>query len=29
MMQRWSDYLDQLRDGGTILRPAFPAARRA
>jgi len=29
MMQRWSDYLDQLRDGGKILRPAFPAARRA
>ncbi|MBN8815820.1 MAG: tyrosine-type recombinase/integrase [Sphingomonas sp.] len=29
MMQRWSDYLDQLRDGGKILRPVFPAARRA
>ncbi|WP_242129281.1 integrase arm-type DNA-binding domain-containing protein [Sphingobium sp. Sx8-8] len=29
MMQRWSDYLDRLRDGGKILRPAFPAARRA
>lgn len=29
MMQRWSDYLDKLRDGGKILRPAFPAARRA
>jgi len=29
MMQRWSDYLDQLRDGGKILRPAFPVARRA
>jgi integrase len=29
MMQRWSDYLDQLRDGGKILRPSFPAARRA
>lgn len=29
MMQRWSDYLDQLREGGKILRPAFPAARRA
>lgn len=29
MMQRWSNYLDQLRDGGKILRPAFPAARRA
>jgi integrase len=29
MMQRWSDHLDQLRDGGKILRPAFPAARRA
>ncbi|MBV2147545.1 tyrosine-type recombinase/integrase [Sphingobium sp. AS12] len=29
MMQRWSDYLDQLRGGGKILRPAFPAARRA
>lgn len=29
MMQRWSDYLDELRDGGKILRPSFPAARRA
>lgn len=29
MMQRWSDYLDQLREGGKILRPSFPAARRA
>lgn len=29
MMQRWSDYLDQLRDGGKILRPSFPAAGRA
>jgi len=29
MMQRWSDYLDQLRDVGKILRPSFPAARRA
>jgi integrase len=28
MMQRWSDYLDQLRDGGKILRPSFPSARR-
>lgn len=27
MMQRWSDYLDQLRDGGTILRPDFGAKR--
>jgi integrase len=23
MMQHWSDYLDQLRDGATILRPSF------
>ena len=23
MMQEWSDYLDQLRDGATILRPQF------
>jgi len=29
MMQRWSDYLDELRDGGKILRPNFPAARHA
>lgn len=29
MMQRWSDYLDQLRDGGKILRPKFPLARSA
>lgn len=29
MMQRWSDYLDELRDGGKILRPSFPSARRA
>ncbi len=28
MMQSWSDYLDELRDGGKILRPSFPAARR-
>jgi len=27
MMQRWSDYLDQLRDGGKILRPEFGAKR--
>ena len=27
MMQRWSDYLDQLRDGGKVLRPDFKAAR--
>jgi integrase len=27
MMQRWSDYLDELRDGGKILRPSFPVAR--
>lgn len=26
MMQHWSDYLDQLRDGARILRPAFRAA---
>ncbi|WP_246586861.1 tyrosine-type recombinase/integrase [Stakelama flava] len=29
MMQRWSDYLDQLRDGGTVLRPDFQAAKRS
>lgn len=29
MMQHWSDYLDELRDGGKILRPNFPSARRA
>lgn len=29
MMQSWSDYLDELRDGGKILRPTFPTARRA
>lgn len=29
MMQRWSDYLDELRDGGKIVRPSFPAARHA
>lgn len=23
MMQRWSDYLDQLRDGGQVVRPVF------
>jgi integrase len=23
MMQHWSDYLDQLRDGARILRPLF------
>lgn len=28
MMQSWSDYLDELRDGGKILRPSFPSARR-
>ena len=27
MMQRWSDYLDDLRDGGKILRPEFGAKR--
>lgn len=29
MMQSWSDYLDELRDGGKILRPSFPSVRRA
>lgn len=29
MIQSWSDYLDELRDGGKILRPSFPSARRA
>ena len=29
MMQSWSDYLDELRDGGKILRPSFSSARRA
>ena len=28
MMQSWSDYLDELRDGGKILRLSFPSARR-
>jgi integrase len=27
MMQHWSDYLDQLRDGATILRPDFVQGR--
>lgn len=27
MMQHWSDYLDQLRDGGKVLRPDFQAAK--
>jgi len=27
MMQHWSDYLDRQRDGGTVLRPDFKAAR--
>lgn len=27
MMQRWSDYLDELRDGGKILRPEFGVKR--
>ncbi len=27
MMQHWSDYLDQLRDGGKVLRPDFKAVR--
>lgn len=27
MMQHWSDYLDQLRDGGKVLRPDFGRAR--
>lgn len=27
MMQRWSDYLDELRDGGNVLRPEFGAKR--
>ena len=26
MMQHWSDYLDQLRNGATILRPQFGVA---
>lgn len=29
MMQHWSDYLDQLRDGGKVLRPDFQAAKRS
>ncbi|MBY8829194.1 tyrosine-type recombinase/integrase [Hephaestia mangrovi] len=29
MMQHWSDYLDQLRDGGAVLRPDFRAGRKA
>lgn len=28
MMQHWSDHLDQLRNGGTVVRPDFQAARR-
>lgn len=28
MMQRWSDYLDELRDGGNILRPDFTAVQQ-
>jgi len=28
MMQHWSDYLDQLRDGATILRPDFRRDQR-
>lgn len=27
MMQHWSDYLDELRDGAQILRPAFGQAK--
>ncbi len=27
MMQHWSDYLDQLRDGGNVLRPDFGKSR--
>ena len=27
MMQHWSDYLDQLRDGAKILRPQFGRGR--
>lgn len=27
MMQHWSDHLDTLRDGGTVLRPDFGAKR--
>jgi integrase len=29
MMQHWSDYLDQLRDGGKVLRPDFQTAKRS
>ncbi len=29
MMQHWSDYLDQLRDGGKLLRPDFQATKRS
>lgn len=28
MMQRWSDYLDELRDGGQVIRADFRTARR-
>jgi integrase len=28
MMQSWSDYLDDLRNGAKILRPNFPSAKR-
>lgn len=29
MMQHWSDYLDQLRDGGKVLRLDFQVAKRS
>lgn len=29
MMQHWSDYLDQLRDSGKVLRPDFQSAQKS
>ncbi|HEY9578544.1 MAG TPA: integrase arm-type DNA-binding domain-containing protein [Rhizorhapis sp.] len=29
MMQRWSDYLDELRDGGKVIRADFQVLRKA
>src|SRR3546814_4558902 len=28
MMQRWSDYLDELRDGGKVIRADFQVLRK-
>lgn len=29
MMQRWSDYLEELRDGGKVIRADFQNLRKA